>query len=119
MRLTTKNKAMALARELCVKCDEPHMFTVKVGSGCMCDVQSDKDPMTLVTMFINLLERTLANLKKKNHSKMRELLMTALLAYLNDEVPSKPAKPEEISGKLLKKRIKHNDEIINTLEGLL
>lgn len=113
----TKNKAFAVARELSVKCDEPHMFAVKIGGGCLCDVRVAGDGWVLLTLFINLLERTMENLKLQHQTEFRELLIVALQRYLADTKPAD--RKETLSDKQRKKRIDCNKKIIAALESVL
>ena len=113
----TKKKAFAVARELSVKCDEPYMFAVTIGAGCMCDVRVAGDGWVLLTLFINLLERTMENLKAQHQTEFRNLLTVALQRYLTDNKPAEPK--EKLSDKQRKKRIDRNQKIISALESVL
>lgn len=114
----TKNKAKDIARKLDVACDEPYIFSVKVGSGCLNSVTSHGDSWVLFTLLINVYDSVMLNLKKIHQDKFRQLLCLKLLQYLNDDQPAQ-VQPEQLSGKLLKKRINHNDAIIDALEDIL
>lgn len=114
----TKNKAKDIARKLNVACDEPYIFSVKIGAGCLNSVTTNGDSWILFTLLINILDSVMNNLKKIHQDKFRQLLCLKLLQYLNDQSPAQV--PEQaLAGKLLKKRIKHNDAIIDALEDVL
>ena len=113
----TKNKARAVAMQLDCQCDEPYMFAVKVGTGCLSSVKNHGDKWAILTIFINLIEQTMNSLKKHQQAAFKDLLCAALLKYLNDN--SEPPRIENLSGKQLAKRIKHNDLILNALEDVL
>ena len=114
----TKNKAKDIARKLDVSCDEPYIFSVKIGAGCLNSVTVNGDSWVLLTLVINIIESVMNNLKKIHQDKFRQLLCLKLLQYLNDDQPAQVPE-QELSGKLLKKRIKHNDAIIEALEDIL
>lgn len=114
----TKKKAFAIARELSTRCDEAHVFAVKIGAGVLCDVKCKNDGWELLSLFINLLERTINNLKVQKQDEYRKFFIESLQKYLEDDSPPKVVQ-ENLSGKLLAKRIKNNEKIINALEELL
>ena len=114
----TKNKAKDIARKLDVACDEPYIFSVKVGAGCLNSVTVNGDQWALLTLVINIIDSVMNKLKNIHQDKFRQLLCLKLLQYLNDDQPAQ-IQPESLSGKLLKKRIKHNDAIIDALEDIL
>ena len=113
----TKAKAYAIAKYLDTHCDEAHIFTCKIGSGVLCDVQT-KDPQVLLSMFFTLIDRTMQNLKRREQDVFLELLVKALEMYVDAEF--KPPKREEIlSDKQRRKRIKSNEKIIAAVEEIL
>ena len=115
----TKNKAYAITKYLATQCDEAHIFVAKFGSGCLCDVRTQGDAYTLLTMFFTLIDRTFKNLKVKEQDEFCRLLAQAIKLYVEEEHKPLPKPEENLSDKLRKKRINNNAKIINSLEELL
>lgn len=113
----TKQKALSLAKELDVKCDESYMFCVKVGSGCLTSVKTAGSAQNLLTLFINMLERMSTYLKENKQDEARELLLRALQMYLEDDKPA--PRRENISDKQRRKRRKTTELIISQIESVL
>ncbi|MBR6712807.1 MAG: hypothetical protein IKI76_07435 [Selenomonadaceae bacterium] len=114
----TKNKAYAISKYLATQCDEAHIFVAKVGSGCLCDVRTQGDAYTLLTMFFTLIDRTFKNLKVKEQDEFCRLLAQAIKLYVEEEY--RPPKPQEnISDKQRKKRISNNEKIISAIENVI
>lgn len=114
----TKNKALSIAKELATRCDEAHIFVAKCGSGCLCDVRTNGDAYTLLTMFFTLIDRTFKNLKAKEQDEFYKFLAQAIKLYVEEEY--RPPKPQEnISDKQRKKRISNNEKIISAIENVI
>ena len=112
----TKKNAAAVARTLDTRCDEPYMFAVKIGAGCFTAYKSPRNGLDLLTLFINLIEMVMKNLDAQLQADAVKLLSRALQDYLSENYFSKTH--EEISGKKLARRIKHNEQIISTIDAL-
>ena len=59
----TNKKAEALFRNLCTRCDEPFMFAARIGSATYVGCRNNASTMSLITMFLAMLERVLDNMK--------------------------------------------------------
>lgn len=113
----TKKKALAISRALDTQCDEPYMFAVKIGAGCFQAYKSPRSGLDMLTLFINLIEMVMQNLRGQLQDDFVKLLSRALQDYLSDNYFDKPQ--EVLSGKLLARRIKNNEKIISTLDNLI
>lgn len=109
----TKNSALAVSRQLDIKCDEPYMFAVMVGKGCFVANRTNGDGWGMLTLFINLIERTMVNLSRAHQDDFRRFLARALQDYLA-ETYDKPT-PKTLSGKQLAKRQRDNQKILDAL----
>lgn len=113
----TKKNAIAVARNLDLKCDA-YLFATKVGTcGCITASKNYGDGWFLLTLFINLLEEVMRQLNVKYHKGFRAMLIRALQNYMEETAPAPKEKP--LSDKERAKRIKRNEQIINTLEAVL
>lgn len=70
----TKAKAARLAQELSVKCDEPFLFAVRVGTGTHFACKSSKNGLTLATMFLGLLETVFEKLEGDDLQTFKEMM---------------------------------------------
>lgn len=113
----TKKNALATAQHLDLRCNEPYIFAVKVGAGCLTSSKCHGDNWALLTLFINLIEQIMRKLKTDYRNGFRELLCRALLEYLADTVPEKPQ--EVLSDKQRARRIKNTERTIAELEAVL
>lgn len=113
----TKNKARAIDKSLNVQCDEPYLFAVKVGSGCLVSSKCHGNGYELFTLLVNIIDNVMQNLQRNHHSQFVEILCLKLLQYLVGDSPA--VQHDNLSGKQLAKRIKHNDSILNALEVVL
>ena len=113
----TKKNAVAITHSLDCRCDEPYMFAVKVGAGCLVSVKNRGDGWILLTLFINLLENVMQNLRANHHDDFRNLLCHALKSYIEDTAPVE--RKEKLSDKQRAKRIKANEQTLAELEAVL
>lgn len=114
----TKKKAEAVTKWLDVQCDD-YLFATRVGfSGCMSSMRVKGDWTVVLAFLISVIGDVLARLKKHHYDVAHELVTRALLEFMNSEAPEKP-KVEELSDKQRKKRIKHNEAILESLEAVL
>lgn len=114
----TKNKANAVTKWLDTQCDD-YLFATKVGfSGCMSSLKVKGDWTVVLAFLITIIGDVLARLKKHHYNVAHELITAALLEFMKAEAPEKP-KAEELPDKQRKKRIKHNEEILQSLEAVL
>ena len=113
----TKKNAMAVAKNLDLKC-EAYLFATKVGTcGCVTASKNYGDGWFLLTLFINLLEEVMRQLNVAYHKDFRKMLIYAFLDYLKENAPKPKEKP--LSDKERAKRIKRNEQILAELEAVL
>lgn len=114
----TKKKAEAVTKWLDVQCDD-YLFATKVGfSGCLSALNVKGDWTIVLSFLITLIGDVLNRMKKHHYNVAHELILRALLEYMKAEAPETP-KEESLSDKQRKKRAKHNEEILQSLEAVL
>lgn len=113
----TKGKARNIDKILNVQCDEPFLFAVKVGAGCLVSSKCHGNGYEIFTLLVNVIDNVMQNLQHNKHKQFVEILCLKLLQYLVGDSPA--VQQENLSGKQLAKRIKHNEQILNALEDVL
>ena len=114
----TKKKAEAVTKWLDVRCDD-YLFATKVGiSGCLSSLKVKGEWTVVLAFLITIIGDVLARMKKHHYNVAHELILRALLEFMKGEAPETP-KPEELTDKQRKKRAKHNEAILESLEAVL
>lgn len=114
----TKKKAEAVTKWLDLQCDD-YLFATKVGfSGCMSSLKVKGEWTVVLAFLITIIGDVLNRMKKNHYNVAHELITRALLEYMKGEAPETP-KDEELTDKQRKKRMKHNEAILESLEAVL
>ena len=115
----TKKNALATANNLDVRCDQPYIFAVQVGSGVFSSLKCKGDALILLSLYLQLLEEVLAKLRRSCRDDVRNGLCNALLHFFQDDKDTPPKPPEVLSDKQCRQRAKRTELIVSQLEAVL